>query len=181
MPRKKLLVLVTILIIFLPINFGLGFLIGYKITSNKAEVAVSYDQLQNIGPYFLPHEGIVTKVLDGDTIEISPPNQMSQIGQISQISPSPNRLPTRSVRYLGIDAPNLGEPKYEEAKTTNERLVLGKTVTLEYDVPQNDKYGRILAWVWCDGKLINREMLKLGLAKPLTMEDQHLKYDLNYP
>jgi len=158
--RKKTLILLVLLILLLPLNFGLGFFLGHKI---------AFDKLQALGPYFLPQKVIVAKVVDGDTIEVTSPLSIGQ-GQ--------DRVSSRSVRYLGIDAPNPGEPDFGEAKIANERLVLGKTVTLEYDTAQNDKYGRILAWIWLNGKLINQEMLTLGLAKPLIMEGQHLKYDL---
>lgn len=170
MPAKKLLFAIVLLITLLPVNFGVGFFAGYKIGFNKSQTTPTVNQLQNLGPYFLPKEGIVTQVNDGDTIEIT------SIGSIGQ---GFDRVSFRSVRYLGIDAPNAGEDKFEEAKVYNERLVLGKKITLEYDTPQNDKYGRILAWVWLDNKLINKEMLISGLAKPLTMEGQHLKYNLN--
>lgn len=177
--RRTVILLIT-LIILLPVNFGIGFFAGYKIALNKSQ-SVSPGELQNLGPYYLPKEAIVVNVIDGDTIEISPPNQIPQITPIPLISPIVSlfdRLSTRSIRYLGIDAPNPGEDNFQEAKIYNERLVLGKKVTLEYDTPQNDKYGRILAWVWLNDKLINKEMLASGLAKPLTMENQKLKYDL---
>lgn len=160
--HTRLLIIIILLLIIL----GLSYYLGCKTASDK---------IQNLGPYFLPKEGIVVKVLDGDTIEIAPPNQISPIAQPL------DRISSRSVRYLGIDAPNQGDEKFKEAKVANERLVLGKKVTLEYDTPQNDKYGRILAWVWFDGKLINKEMLVNGLAKPFLMEGQKLKYDLLKP
>lgn len=58
------------------------------------------------------------------------------------------------VRLLGIDAPGRGEEGEKEAAQTLARLVGTKTVYLEYDRYQDDKYGRILAWVWvdCEGK-----------------------------
>ena len=37
------------------------------------------------------------------------------------------------VRYVGINAPNNGEPFEEEATEANAKLVSGKTVTLKYD------------------------------------------------
>lgn len=172
MPDKKLLFAIVLLITLLPVNFGVGFFAGYKIGLDKPQTTLSTDKLQNLGPYFLPHEGIVTQVFDGDTIEITSPDPIGQ---------GLDRVSSRSVRYLGIDAPNVGEINYNEAKVYNERLVLGKKVTLEYDTPQNDKYGRILTWVWLEGKLINREMISSGLAKPLIVDGQKLKYDLSNP
>lgn len=157
---KKYLILFVIIILALPLNFGFGFYLGHKI---------SLDKLQNFGPYFLPLEGVVAKIPDGDTLEIT---------SLDKIPLGLDKVSARSVRLLGISSPEAGKPNYKEAKTALERLVLGKKVTLEYDTPQNDKYGRILAWVWLDRKLINQEMINLGLAVPFTMEGQKLKYNL---
>jgi|GEM_PF-5892539 len=156
-PTKLVILLVTLIILF-PINLGVCFYLGYN---------TAFKKIQNLGPYFLPKEAVVVKVIDGDTIEITSPNK---------IGSGLDRVSSRSVRYLGIDAPNPGEKNYKESKVANERLVLGKTVKLEYDTPQNDKYGRILAWVWLEDKIINKEMVKNGLAKPYIVEGQNLKY-----
>lgn len=158
--NPKILALITIIILSLPLNFGLGFFLGYKVTANKIE---------NLGPYYLPKEAIVTKVIDGDTVQITSPYNIG-FGK--------DKVSYKEVRYLGINSPDANETNYKEAKIANERLVLGKKIILEYDAPQEDKYGRILAWVWLDGKLINKEMLKTDLAIPFIMEGQKLKYDL---
>ena len=76
-----------------------------------------------------PKSGIVEVVEDGDTFYLKE-------GQ--------------KVRMLGINAPDRGKEGYLEAKDEFEKLVWGKRVWLEYDRYQNDKYGRILAWVWIE-------------------------------
>ena len=83
----------------------------------------SYYQNQLI----FPKEAKVLMVIDGDTLEIE------------------NGL---SVRLLRINSPNRGEESFEEAKIKLESLVKRKKLWLEYDRYQDDKYGRILAWVW---------------------------------
>jgi len=52
------------------------------------------------------------------------------------------------VRLIGVDAPARGEKNYLEAKYELEKLLKNKKVFLEYDRYQDDKYGRILAWIW---------------------------------
>lgn len=71
----------------------------------------------------------------------------------------------RKIRYIGIDTPEVGEPFYLEATNKNKALVLKKRVTLEYDRQKIDPYGRILAYVFVDGKQVNKELLKEGYAK----------------
>jgi endonuclease YncB( thermonuclease family) len=160
---KKYLVLFVIVILLLPVNFGMGFLMGASSQKNK---------IQNLGPYYLPKEAVVSKVIDGDTIEITSPYTIG-FGN--------DKVSYKEVRYLGVNSPDQGEKNFQEAKVANERLVSGKRISLEYDTPQNDKYGRILAWVWLDGKLISQEMLNTGYAVPFTMESQKLKYNLTLP
>lgn len=97
---------------------------------------------------------IVASVIDGDTVILSNGEK---------------------VRYLGIDTPEcrehtkngwveIDQPFSLEAREFNRRLVEGKTVRLEFDKVKRDKYGRMLAYLWVDGKLVNEELLKEGLA-----------------
>lgn len=92
---------------------------------------------------------LVKKVIDGDTIALEGGDR---------------------VRYLGIDAPESGEPFYEEAKQRNAALVGGKTIRLVIcGEEQRDKYGRLLAWVYSGDILVNRALLSEGLARLLII------------
>jgi micrococcal nuclease len=79
----------------------------------------------------------------------------------------------KKVRLIGIDAPELAQkPWGEEAKKYLESLLTANNweVTLEYDVEQNDQYGRILAYLWTeDGKFINLMMVRNGYAMLYTV------------
>ena len=52
------------------------------------------------------------------------------------------------VRLIGIDAPDRGQKNYSEATNELTKKISNKKVFLEYDRYQDDKYGRVLAWVW---------------------------------
>jgi len=54
------------------------------------------------------------------------------------------------VRLIGVNAPDRGNKGYSEASTHLSTLLSGKKIYLEYDRYQDDKYGRILAWIWTD-------------------------------
>ncbi len=86
---------------------------------------------------------LVTRIIDGDTIEIEGGYR---------------------VRYIGIDTPERGEPYYLEATEANRSLVEGKKVRLEKDVEDKDKYGRLLRYVWVDDTMANAELVRLGYA-----------------
>lgn len=90
----------------------------------------------------------VVKVVDGDTVVLSD---------------------GRTVRYIGLDTPERGQPFYEAAKNFNQKLVQGKVVELEFDVERFDRYGRLLAYVFVrneEGRriFVNAEMVRNGLA-----------------
>lgn len=92
---------------------------------------------------------VVSEVIDGDTIRLS-------TGE--------------TLRYIGIDTPETKHPTKgkqcfgEEASTFNEQLVLGKTITLEKDVSETDRYGRLLRYVWLDGVMVNQTLVAAGYA-----------------
>jgi len=47
------------------------------------------------------------------------------------------------VRYIGIGTPESGDNYFEESTSANKALVEGKTLRLEKDVSETDKYGRL--------------------------------------
>jgi micrococcal nuclease len=87
-----------------------------------------------------------------------------------------------AVRLLGIDSPNRGEPFYLEAQTFTANLIKNKKVELEYEPSyQDDKFGRLLAYVWYqeegEKKLLNAAILKAGLARTVFYQDRRkLRY-----
>lgn len=96
----------------------------------------------------------VLSVIDGDTIIIEP---------------------NVKVRYVGIDAPEVDECFAEESLAENKKLVEGKTVKLEKDVSDKDKYGRLLRYIYIDGLFVNEHLIKQGFAKNMG-----IKPDLRY-
>ncbi len=110
---------------------------------------------------------LVTKVIDGDTIELQ------------------NR---ERVRFIGIDAPEAWPShklERDRKRTKKDRetiiamgkiateftknLVEGKKVKLEFDVEKKDRYGRLLAYVYLpDGRMLNAELVKEGYARVYT-------------
>lgn len=96
----------------------------------------------------------VAHVVDGDTIQIAD---------------------GRSVRYLGINTPEWGQPYYEEARTANRQAVEGKTVWLVTDVQATDRFGRLLAYVWAGDSLVNVDLVRQGYANAYT-EPPNVRY-----
>lgn len=95
-------------------------ILGWK--SGALEKVKDYYQIKAL----FPKSGVVAKIEDGDTFTLK-----------SGVK----------VRLLGIDAPagtDTPASNYLASQLTNRK------VYFEYDRYQDDKYGRVLAWVWID-------------------------------
>jgi len=92
----------------------------------------------------------VKRVIDGDTIEVDLNGKAYK------------------VRYIGINSPEYDQPYGYEATQANSSLVFGKTVILEKDVSETDKYGRLLRYVFVGDLFINSYLVKFGWAQAST-------------
>lgn len=101
-------------------------------------------------------DAVVTRIMDGDTIEVRIDDARF------------------TVRYIGIDAPETkGTPAQtclsRQATAANKSLVLGKTLRLERDVSETDRYGRLLRYAYLpDGTLVNEKLVLDGFALTAT-------------
>jgi micrococcal nuclease len=74
--------------------------------------------------------GKVTRVVDGDTIEVSLGTRVER------------------VRLIGVDTPELGTIEGQVAKDYTEKNLSGAVIFLELDAQTRDRYGRLLAYIW---------------------------------
>jgi micrococcal nuclease len=104
-----------------------------------------------------PLEGVVVRVVDGDTIYVQLADRVEKI------------------RYIGVNTPEIHhpikgeEPGGREAAAMNRRLVGGRPVRLELDVRSRDRYGRLLAYVWLGDTMVNAELVRRGYAQVMTV------------
>ncbi|PIR87484.1 MAG: hypothetical protein COU11_00500 [Candidatus Harrisonbacteria bacterium CG10_big_fil_rev_8_21_14_0_10_49_15] len=95
----------------------------------------------------------VKRVVDGDTVELSD---------------------GRRVRYIGIDTAELSESSQPQrcyaqtATAKNRELVEGKEVSLERDVSDVDRYGRLLRYVYVGDTSVNDALVRRGYADVST-------------
>jgi len=81
------------------------------------------------------------------------------------------------VRFVGVNAPDSGQPFEEEATEAVIKLLQGKTAAFEYDFYTSDRFGRVLAYPFVDGKNVVVESAKQGLVKVTVYQDRRkLKY-----
>lgn len=99
----------------------------------------------------------VTRVVDGDTIEVRTGGR------------------TEDVRYIGIDTPETVKPNTpvqcfgHRASTFDRRLVEHRRVGLVFGVERRDAYGRLLAYVHRGSRFVNAILVRRGLARSLTI------------
>jgi micrococcal nuclease len=101
--------------------------------------------------------GVISRVIDGDTAELSTGER---------------------VRYLNIDTPESVKPDTpimcygKEASHFNKSLVEGKKVTFVFDKEKKDKYGRLLPFIFLEGadtlfieNSVNAKLVQEGYAR----------------
>ena len=98
----------------------------------------------------------VLRVIDGDTILVEVDGREER------------------VRYIGVDTPETVAPDRppgcfgQEASAANKALVEGKTVQLERDDSERDRFGRLLRYVYVEGVFVNAELVRQGYATATT-------------
>jgi micrococcal nuclease len=83
----------------------------------------------------------------------------------------------KEVRYVGIDAPEFAHDGESnefmalESKRFNRDLVNNARIRLEFDREKQDRYGRLLAYVFLEnGEMVNELIVRKGLARVLVVE-----------
>lgn len=100
--------------------------------------------------------GYVSKVIDGDTIKISGVK--------------------KNIRLWGVDTPELKTSKGKVIQKAVQKKLLGKKVTLDIDNKKKyDKYGRVLAKVYINGKDVNKWLLKKKFARVMYIPPSEFK------
>lgn len=112
---------------------------------------------------FIPVEFV--KTLDGDTIRIMYEGE------------------ERKLRFLLIDTPELNhkqqgkQPFSEEAMKRNNELLKSGKLEIEFDIGEReDKYGRLLAYVYIDGESVQEKLIEEGLARVGYIYPPNTKY-----
>jgi len=120
--------------------------------------------------------GRVSWIYDGDTLKVEGVGKVRLLGIDTPEKEASSR--DQAYRRAGISPRQLRSG----AKAATDfliRIAKGKIVTLTFDGDRVDRYGRTLAYVALadDGRLLNRELLKEGLACVYQRFDFRLKDD----
>lgn len=127
---------------------------------SRAPATTSTPALPALAPDGPTVNAKVVRVIDGDTIVVDIEGKQYHL------------------RYIGMDTPESVKPDTPvqpmalQATAANKALVAGKTVRLEKDVSETDRFGRLLRNVWVehDGRLVlvGLELVRTGYANVTT-------------
>lgn len=177
--QKKLLAIIAVMLLLSGVLFGKGLSVSGEQVRDLIEVGkaspapqssalgVSFESSSESSPEAssvlgLPSiKAVVTRVVDGDTVEISLDGQAQKL------------------RYIGINTPETVDPRRpvqcfgKEASNENKKLVEGREVYLDKDVSETDRYGRLLRFVYLkqpDGGVlfVNDYLVRQGFAEAST-------------
>lgn len=133
-----------------PIRF-IGETLGFKTGWDNNTKSVLLDSKAPYGNYK------VTRVVDGDTLKVMFNGK------------------EESLRLIGVDTPESVHP--DKSKNTKEgkiasdfakKRLAGKSIAIEFDVQERDKYGRLLGYVYHNGEMFNQVLLEKGYARLAT-------------
>lgn len=157
--KKKTTTEVIILIIALVVS-----LVAYFQTQNRAQSPTNVEDFEQVK---------VTRVVDGDTIEITKDD-----GSV------------KKVRLIGVNTPELPDQfMAKEAKDYTESVLLNKNIYMEKDTSETDKYDRLLRYIWLEipknktteeikNKMFNADLVIKGYAKAVNYAPDSSHKDL---
>lgn len=159
---KNIVQLTLILVLVLGFVFSLVLSTDWSASANWIDM-LSLPELADTGPQDTNIEtSKVTRVVDGDTIELSD---------------------GRKIRYLNVDTPETVKPSTpvmcygNEAKEANKNQVEGREVWLRWDKEKQDRYGRDLRIIYLNkedavtqkiANSVNAFLIKGGFGRSIS-------------
>jgi micrococcal nuclease len=149
--------IVPVKILFLLGLLAAAALEAASITGREARVGISEQSRASRNK--IPDKRLVIRVIDGDTIVVSPNEKVRLIGVDTPETVHPNK----AVQCFGKDAKEFTRGMVERRSI---RLVLDESNAVRN---HKDRYGRTLAYVYFDdGTMLNAELIRRGYAHAYT-------------
>jgi micrococcal nuclease len=139
---------------------------GWSAKNHRANTVAGAEAVKPVKPApAQPQIAKVSRVIDGDTLQLSTGEEVRLIG----VDTPETKHPRKSVEYFG-----------KEASAFTKHLVEGREVRLEFDVQRRDKYKRTLAYVYIGERMLNAELLGQGYAQLATFSRSHVSLCRHY-
>lgn len=108
------------------------------------------------------YDVVITDVTDGDTVTV----------RFDYDKPK-DCTTEEKVRLIGVDTPEMNyhkhaEPEYYAQEATDyTSTFIKQSALLEFDnvSTSRDKYGRLLAYIWIDSKILNKDLIEKGYGR----------------
>lgn len=129
------------------------------------------------------HIGVVSRVIDGDTLELKNGQKVRLIGLDAPETRRNHRL-QRQMKQYGLSADQTIDYGRRSKKYLDE-LTGGKKVKIKYGKDRHDRYGRILAYMYLDdGTFLNERIIEDGYAVafikyPFKYKNKFLEAEIN--
>lgn len=143
-----------------------SWVLAHKVLAVVATAGLVVGGAAVVGAAAGPATATLTRVVDGDTIDVS-------------YGGSEHR-----VRLLNVDTPETVDPDEpveclgpEATDFLKDLLPTGSVVKLQYDQTKYDRYDRELAGVFLDGRFVNAEIARAGLGVAVVYGDNDRFYD----
>lgn len=114
----------------------------------------------------------IISITDGDTLKVDYNGQKESIRLIGIDTPESrnNKKAKKDAKRSGQDIETIIAMGKRSTAYVEGLVKPGDLITIEFDVQQRDRYGRLLGYVYfSDGKMLNAEIVKAGYATVMTI------------
>ncbi len=114
----------------------------------------------------------VTRIIDGDILQALYGEREKRIRLIGIDTPESrvNKKAKRDANMSEQDIKTIIEMGRKAKKYVDGLVKRGDLITIEFDVQERDKYGRLLCYVYLsNGKMLNEEIVNAGYANVMTI------------
>ncbi|WP_049680604.1 thermonuclease family protein [Peribacillus loiseleuriae] len=108
----------------------------------------------------------IVRVVDGDTIKIKLDNSKEETVRLLLVDTPESVHPTKPVQPFAIEASDF----------VKKLLPVGTDVEIELGTNERDKYGRLLAYLYTNEKMVNQLLLEKGYARVAYVFAPNTKY-----
>ena len=143
-----------------------SWVLAHKILAVGATAGLVVGGVAVVGAAAGPATATVTRVVDGDTIDVSYGGSEARVRLLNVDTPE-TVDPNEPVECLGPEATDF----------LQELLPIGSVVKLQYDQTRYDRYDRELAGVFLDSRFVNAEIARAGLGVAVVYGDNDRFYD----
>ncbi|WP_320169782.1 thermonuclease family protein [Maridesulfovibrio sp.] len=82
------------------------------------------------------------------------------------------------LRLISVDCPEYGQEYGKEAREFTDNWLRKGPSYIEYDNRTQDRYGRVLGYVWRRGKMLNYELVRRGYCLAVYYPRTHLHFEI---